>query len=84
MWGNRVCKVCEAKDREVEHLLAILERTQGQLEKAQARLAEIQAPGVTGRLEPRPVRPLVKPPSAPVAAFPGYAPERQPMIEVEP
>lgn len=78
MWGR--CRSCEAKDKEIEHLLALLKEANAQTEKAQARLADIASPGVAQRLEPRPVRPPREVPvAAPTVQFPGYAPSRRPV-----
>lgn len=84
MLWTRACKACEAKDREIEHLLALLERANGATEKANARLAEVQSPGVNSRLEPHDPRPPRPPRAKPVLGFPGYAPEVQEGVEVEP
>lgn len=73
MWGR--CRSCEAKDREIEHLLALADRLTVQTEKAQARLAELAQPGLTQRIEPRAPRALVPVAAAtgrPAIQFPGY------------
>lgn len=73
VWGK--CRACEAKDKEIEHLLALLEKANASQEKANARLAEIQSPGVNGRLEPRPTRPIERSRKPMVVPLPGYAAE---------
>lgn len=86
MWGGP-CRTCEAKDTEIAHLLALLDKANAQVEKAQARMSELLEPGLNQRLEaprrPMPVRPTPDP--AQGIGFPGYAPGPRavPKIEVE-
>jgi len=73
LWGK--CRTCDAKDKEIEHLLALLDRSSANLEKAQARLSEIVDPGLTQRLVPRlPPAPRTQPLRDNAPQFPGYEP----------
>jgi hypothetical protein len=82
------CRGCTAKDEEIRHLLALLDKTQGAAENAQARLAEIASPGAERRRVDVPpgLRGIERAgPSGRVApAFPGYEPRpARPAIEID-
>lgn len=78
------CRGCKAKDSEIAHLIAQLDKLNGMIEKAQARVTELAEPGINLRLAgatragaapgPRTERPALRPR---VPTFPGYAPERK-------
>lgn len=77
MWLR--CRACEAKDREIDHLLALLNEANERADKANARVAEVVAPGVVARALPRPVLPPREPqPSRDLISFPGYERELAP------
>lgn len=83
------CRGCEARDREIIHLLAQLEETRKQTDKLLALQAEIVSPGSSHRAVPRPLTPAARaaavapPPRKPVMNFPGYEhPERGPDVEI--
>lgn len=44
------CRGCEAKDSEITHLMAQLDKLQAMVETAHARLAELAEPGIALRL----------------------------------
>ena len=72
------CRGCAAKDDEIRHLLALLDKVQAAASQTQARLAEIASPGAERRRVAEPVLrvPFRTPPSPPelAASFPGYEP----------
>lgn len=74
MWGSK-CRGCEAKDKEILHLIAQLDRLHVHLEASQARVAESVSPGVEHRIakKTQPLRANV--PRAFVPSFPGYSRE---------
>lgn len=84
------CRGCEAKDEEIRHLLALLDKAQAATEKAQARVVEIASPGAERRValtaapeQAGPIRRVsVAVPTG--VGFPGYTPQPRPApIEVE-
>lgn len=74
------CRGCEARDREIIHLLALLEEGRKQLDKVLAVQAEIVAPGSSVRAIPKPLTAAARaaalapktPPRPRPANFPGY------------
>lgn len=71
------CRGCEAKDAEIAHLRAELERFHQHLERAQQRLTEIAVPGIEKRIASatQPIREAPKRAVPLVASsFPGYGP----------
>lgn len=88
MWGAR-CRACEAKDSEIAHLRSHLERLSGMVERAQARIVEVERPGAERAVRaaertPRTAREAPAPPPRYVPTFPGYEPEeRGPRLVVE-
>lgn len=85
------CRACQAKDEEIKHLLAQLDRLQELLDRQTKQLCELVQPGTAYRIEkaargPRPVEPKA---DAAVRGqqpvyFPGY--ERDPRkapVEIE-
>lgn len=84
MWGR--CRACEAKDKEIEHLLALLGEANARSEKAQARVSELADPGISRRLAV-PVAPIRRDnlvPVQPISGFPGYERElAPPKVEVD-
>ena len=77
MWGK--CRACEAKEREIEHLLALLNEANERADRANARMAETVAPGVVARTTPRPILPPREPePERELISFPGYEREFAP------
>jgi hypothetical protein len=77
------CKGCKAKDKEIDHLLALTDSLQRQNEAMQKRLLEIADPGSNRRVETaaRPARAQVLRPRR--EAYPGEERRRAPGIEVE-
>jgi hypothetical protein len=78
------CKGCAAKDQEIDHLRANIEKLLEQLEKAQARVMELAEPGVNRRMNPpaevhkRPAQHWRVPPE-----LPGYEPRLEAVLEVD-
>lgn len=74
------CRGCEARDREILHLLALLEEGRKQLDKVLSVQAEIVAPGASARAIPKPVTAAARaaalapprPPRVRAPNFPGY------------
>lgn len=84
MWGR--CRACDAKDKEIEHLLALLGEANTRSEKAQARVSELADPGISRRLNPVAVvrRDLAPIQAAQIQGFPGYERElKPPKLEAE-
>jgi|GEM_PF-4524644 len=48
------CRACEAKEKEIDHLRAIIAELQKQLEKATARVMELAQPGIERRMQTPP------------------------------
>lgn len=75
------CRGCKAKDSEIVHLMAQLEKLSAMVEKANARVAELAEPGIALRMAGADRMASVGRPPAPRAArpmvqgFPGYGPE---------
>lgn len=84
------CRGCKAKDGEISHLIAQLDKLNAMVEKAQARVAELAEPGISLRLagaSRAEAMPAMRPRPAPrplVPTFPGYPPERKrgPHVEI--
>jgi hypothetical protein len=80
------CRGCEARDREIIHLLSLLEEARKSYDKLITIQAEMVSPGASGRAIPRPktpamraaeLKPLVKPTTRTAkVGFPGYERER--------
>ena len=85
MWFK--CRGCEARDQEIRHLLAELDRLHGFLETSQKRLTELADPGINARLTPRaPASRQVPIQMKTAVNFPGYErprPQAQPEIEIK-
>jgi len=79
------CRGCQAKDDEIRHLLALLDKAQSAANTTQARLAEIASPGAERRIVPAfPVPPRSAGPPPPVPNFPGYArAQAKPLVELD-
>ena len=78
------CRGCAAKDQEIDHLRANIEKLLEQLEKAQARVMELAEPGVNRRMNPQgevhkrpPTQYRIQP------EFPGYEPRAEVVLEVD-
>jgi len=74
MWGSK-CRGCEAKDKEILHLIAQLDRLHAHLESSQARIAETVAPGIERRIAQKVPSARVNTPRAFIPSFPGYSRE---------
>lgn len=80
------CRGCKAKDSEIAHLIAQLDKLSEMVERSQKRVTELAEPGITNRLlGPSAARgSSPRPPVRLVPGFPGYAPERaKPAYEVD-
>jgi len=79
------CRGCQAKDDEIRHLLALLDKAQSAANMTQARLAEIASPGAERRIAaPAPVPPHSAGPAPNAPSFPGYPrAQARPPIEVD-
>ena len=88
------CNACAAKDETIKVLLARVDYLERALDKAQARLTEIAAPGAAYRIDraamPRPHKEATDAKAAREAMrfnageFPGYEPSRAPFkVEIE-
>ncbi len=84
------CRGCEARDREIQHLLAELNAQREQTTKVAAQLCEIASPGSTRRAVPPPLIPATTAkvqaagvPKKSAYNFPGYErPEREDAPEI--
>jgi hypothetical protein len=84
------CRGCRAKDGEIAHLMAQLDKLAAMVEKSQARVAELAEPGIAMRLAGAD-RAAIRPPAAArparrmVQGFPGYGlePKMGPNVELD-